>query len=240
MPTDHKTELKQKLRWYQYSLRTLLIIVTLFAFACSWFAVKMNQAKKQTEAVESLLKRGGIVGYDYEINSDGVRIRGAMSSIPAWLRKSLGEDFFRTATSVNLTIKELTVDKKGLWDVNYPSSSFEITDLGPLEELGGIQYLHLEQTNAGDTDLKHLTTLNRLECLLLAQTRITDTGLENLKGLKQLYTLDLSKTKVSDAGLEKLEGLTQLHNLNLSKTQVTDAGIEKLQKALPKLKIERK
>jgi hypothetical protein len=30
---------KRKLRWYQYSLRTLLIVVTLFAVACSWSAV---------------------------------------------------------------------------------------------------------------------------------------------------------------------------------------------------------
>jgi hypothetical protein len=87
MPTGQPILPKTKLRWYQYSLRTLLIIVTLFAFACSWFAVKMQQAKKQYEAVETLLKRGGIVGYDYEMNSDGYRIRGATPSIPAWLRK---------------------------------------------------------------------------------------------------------------------------------------------------------
>jgi hypothetical protein len=30
----------QELRWYQLSLRSLIIVVTLFAVLCSWFAVK--------------------------------------------------------------------------------------------------------------------------------------------------------------------------------------------------------
>ncbi len=39
------TDPKPKLRWFQYSLRTLLIVVALWAIACScfasWFAVTM-------------------------------------------------------------------------------------------------------------------------------------------------------------------------------------------------------
>jgi hypothetical protein len=45
---------KRKLRWYQFSLRSLLIFITLFGVACSWFAVKMGQAKRQREAIETL------------------------------------------------------------------------------------------------------------------------------------------------------------------------------------------
>ena len=58
---------KRKLRWYQYSLRTLLIGVTLFGFACSWFVVrKIIKARVQKEAVEALVKLGASVKYDYE------------------------------------------------------------------------------------------------------------------------------------------------------------------------------
>ena len=67
MTTDQPTNLKPKRRWYQYSLRTLLIFVTLFAVACSWFTVKLNQARKQREAVEALTKLGCRIGYDLEV-----------------------------------------------------------------------------------------------------------------------------------------------------------------------------
>lgn len=60
-------------RRYQFSLRTLLIIVTLFAVACSWFAVKMRQAKKQKEAVEAILKWGNNarIYYDWQLGASG-------------------------------------------------------------------------------------------------------------------------------------------------------------------------
>ena len=45
---------RPKLRWYQFSLRTLLVLVTLFAIPCSWIAVKLNNARRQQTAVTKL------------------------------------------------------------------------------------------------------------------------------------------------------------------------------------------
>jgi len=39
-----------KLRWYQYSLRSLMLLVLLAAIFMSWFAVKIKQANQQREA----------------------------------------------------------------------------------------------------------------------------------------------------------------------------------------------
>ena len=50
---------KPKRRWYQYSLRTLLLFMVLCAIACSWFAVKMQRVKRQQEAVEAIREAGG-------------------------------------------------------------------------------------------------------------------------------------------------------------------------------------
>jgi len=80
-----------------------MICVTLFAVACSWFAVKMQQARRQREAVEALITMGGYVGYDYEMNSDDHRIRGVKPPGPEWLRKAIGDDFFNNVIYVNLT-----------------------------------------------------------------------------------------------------------------------------------------
>ena len=43
-------------RWFQYSLRTLMLIVLLCAIACSWFASKMQEVRKQREADEAFRK----------------------------------------------------------------------------------------------------------------------------------------------------------------------------------------
>jgi len=46
-------------RWYQYSLRTLLLVMLLASVGISWFAVKMQRARKQREAVEAIRGLGG-------------------------------------------------------------------------------------------------------------------------------------------------------------------------------------
>jgi hypothetical protein len=58
MATDHP---KPKRRWYQYSLRTLLIAVTLFAIPCGWLAVKMQEKRREWEVVAEIEKLGGVV-----------------------------------------------------------------------------------------------------------------------------------------------------------------------------------
>ena len=56
MSTDESptTSSVHKLRWYQYSLRTLLIVMVLASFGLSWFAVKLQQARRQRAVVAEL------------------------------------------------------------------------------------------------------------------------------------------------------------------------------------------
>jgi hypothetical protein len=89
---------KRKLRWYQFSLWTLLIVVTLFACACSWFAVKMGQARRQQLAVEEVTTRGGRVYYNC---SERRRDDGDSARVPLWLRMRLGDDFFYDVVSAD-------------------------------------------------------------------------------------------------------------------------------------------
>ena len=75
MNDSHPPKLKR--RWHQYSLRTLLIFVAVAAVFCSWFAVRMQRAKRQREAVEAISKAGAIVWYDYQVNENRVVSRRA-------------------------------------------------------------------------------------------------------------------------------------------------------------------
>jgi Leucine-rich repeat (LRR) protein len=216
MNTEQPAAPKHKLRWYQYSLRSLFILTFLVAIASSWLAVKMGQARRQKEAVEALLKLGGTVNYDYEISSEGYLINGAKLPGPAWLRKIIGDDFYINVNGANFTLMKVT-------DV----------DLEYLEAWKQLRNLQLGRTQITDAGLEHLNGLIKLQRLDLSGTQITDAGLEHLKGLKQLQLLNLVNTHITDAGLEHLQGLTQLKYVHLAATQVTDAGVAKLQKALP-------
>lgn len=175
-------------RTYQYSLRSLLLLMLLVAIASSWVAVKMQRARWQKEAVESWIKLGGIVYYDYQYDSKNNLTQGAIQPDSAWLRNVLGDDYFRNVTFVSF----------------YNNQKVTNADLENLKGLNHIIVLQLDSTKITDAGLEYLEGLSRLQQLYLYNTQITDTGLEHLKGLKRLQRLYLGKTQVTDAGVENL------------------------------------
>ncbi len=233
---------QSKRRWYQYSLRTLLIIVTLFAVACSWFTVKMRQAKRQREAVEAFSKLGGTIAYDYQLDAFGHFMQGTKPPGPTWLRKFLGDDFFCTVVDAVPKNDTSILILKDFSRIQYLYLfNSQVTDAG-LENLKGLtqlKELYVNSTEVTDAGLEHIKGLTQLQRLHLLDTKVTDVGLERFKELTQLKELDLSGTKVTDTGMEYLKGLSQLRVLLIQNTKVTDEGVKKLQQALPNCKIWR-
>lgn len=175
MPVEEDAARKRKLRWYQYSLRTLLIWVTLFAVVCSWAAVKMQQARGQKEAVAVLLKKGASIGYDYErvqVPPSFPPIPGAKPPGPAWLRKLIGKDFFINVTMIELCFTDVTD-----------------ADLKHLDGMTHLHYLNLQHTEITDAGLEHLKGLKELNRLFIDNTKITDSGAADLK--KALPNLEI-------------------------------------------------
>src|SRR5437879_1931976 len=68
-------------RWLRFSLRTLLVFVTLAAVGCSWLAVKLRQSEREAAAAAAIVKSGGAVEWNDDEHPYG----------PAWLRRLLGE-----------------------------------------------------------------------------------------------------------------------------------------------------
>lgn len=176
---------RPKRRWFQYSLRTLLVFMVLVAIGLSWFAVGMPQAREQRSIVAAIRRLNGSV-------------RFGESSAPRWLQQRLGRDFFERVDSVD-----------------FHGSPQAIDGLQLLEKLTQLRWLNLGGTPVTDEDLKHLEGLTQLRMLSLSGPRITDAGLEHLKRLTDLGWLGLSDTQVTDAGLDHLKGLTGLCELNL-------------------------
>jgi Leucine-rich repeat (LRR) protein len=207
---------KRKRRWFQFSLRSLLIFTLICAIPCAWLGRKIEQKRKEREAVESMVKDGFSVMYDSQLDPRGTPYSNEQPPGPGWLRKVLGDNFFSEAKRVFVF-----GDRRG---------TKTCTDAGleRIGELTHLQWVSLDSTNVSDSGLVRIEALTELQILDLGDTAITDVGLEHVEGLSQLSSLYLTGTKITDAGLERVKGLTRLVALGLEGTKVTDAGLEKL------------
>jgi hypothetical protein len=206
---------KRKRRWFQFSLRALLIFTMACAVAAGLLARKFDRARHQQEVADIITKSGGRLTYDYETAN-------ASAPGPKWLRQLLGQGFFSDVVEVDFN--------------NHTRISSE--DLEQLKVFESLATLDLRDTNITNDELRGLSGLAQLKELTLAQTCISDSGLKYLKDLSGLQSLDLWDTQVTDAGLADLQSLTQLRELELPLTnRISDAGIDEIQRALPKCKI---
>jgi hypothetical protein len=247
---------KRKRRWFQFSLRTLLILVTLL---CIGVAIISNRAMRQKAAISAILKDGGDVDYAHNFP------QRAEPPGPAWLRKLLGDDFFATVISVTVRTDagmEQLDDLPALLNVRVlPAPTIgaapdKLTDAGlthlqRLTQLRTLQLQRTSMTDAGvvsfnrltklnileldyteltDSGLARLTSLTELGILSLRGTKVTDAGMKHLSGFENLYILDLGETNISDAGLAQLVGLPRLEIVHLDSTKITDAGLEQLKR----------
>ena len=237
-------------RRFRFTLKTLLIVVTLFTVGVGWIGSRLYRAREnrarvaagvdavvESTTVAEIEKLGGTVSYGYE------QLRP-----PTWLERRFADPgnaddpvIVYTVTKVGFLDDAIATDAclkllKGISGLqSLIATGPGITDAG-LEHLAGLEslvYLDLRDTNVTDATLERLKGLTDLQYLLLEGTRVTDAGLKHLMGLTNLQSLSLNKTSITDAGLEHLAGLESLRHLVLWETNVTDEGVEKLQQALP-------
>jgi hypothetical protein len=79
-------------RWLLYSLITLLLPVVLAGIGLRWVAIRVQRTMRQSEAVEAIVKAGGGVRYDFEMDQSGNRLPKASLPGPAWVRYWIGYD----------------------------------------------------------------------------------------------------------------------------------------------------
>ncbi|MGA2257086.1 MAG: hypothetical protein ABSG53_20735 [Thermoguttaceae bacterium] len=185
---------KFKHRWFQYSLRTLLVLVTLCVIACSLIATFVRSvAVAQQEVRETCIA----------IRDMGGRAvpRGGFS-----LGCSIMAVYFRGVRVTDTDLEQLKGLKRLSQLHELCLEGTQITDAG-LENLKGftqLQDLELEDTKITDAGLEHLKGCRQLEYLSLTGTPIADAGLVRLEAMSQLKRLWLEGTKVTDVGLKKL------------------------------------
>jgi hypothetical protein len=237
-------------RWLRFSLRTLLVAVTIF---CVWLGLKVNAARRQREAVAAMERAGATVIFDYQlmpvVNAAG-RMAIDANSIPpgpAWLRNLFGDDFFRTVMCVRLDnrhiadsdfarladfskLSALCLDGTRIVRQAGSESPIQDQDLAALEGLTRLEHLDLRNSQVSGSSLLHcLGGLKQIRHLELSDTHVDDEALQWIGARADLEYLAIDGTRITDNGLASLRGCRNLQTLDIGNTDVSDAGLKFLE-----------
>lgn len=164
-------------RWYQYSLKSLLIFMLIAGVVFSWFGKNIRKAESQRAVVIWIEEMGGrITPRNYFFS-----VKTIILSDP------LVSDLFPLEGLTKLEF---------LW-----LKGSQISDLSSLEGLTSLEELHLFDTQV--SNVSPLKGLTNLKSLSLKGTPLTD--ISPLKYLTNLEYLNLKKTQVTKQEIQKLQ-----------------------------------
>lgn len=155
-----KEKPRRKRRWLRYSLRTFLLLLTVFAV---WLGLLVNRVNKQRETVNWVKEMGGTVYYDFQWDLEepySMPFPGKPPG-PDWLRELIGVDYFADVLIVVL-------------------DDTRVSDITPLQNLPHLNALSLRGSPV--SDIEPLSDLTELDWVILKETNVTD--LTPLVGLK--------------------------------------------------------
>jgi len=236
-------------RWYQFSLRTLLIAMAVLSVLLGLWMLSIARAERQRRAVRAVDRLGGSARYaNVPVGESWLITQLRKTSIPRdyfdpVVEISLGNtqcsdadlrQFSRLSKLQYLQLNNTEVTDAGLLHISgltklerleLAHTSVTSSGLAHLQRLDALTRLGLARTQVSDEGLAYLRNLKQLECLYLFDTQVTDSGLVHLANLSKLHELWLPKTRITNAGVCTLQRLPNLRSLNLSETAVTDAGL---------------
>jgi hypothetical protein len=199
------------------SLGTMMLLILVFGL---WLGRQADQARRQRDVIAAVKAHGGWVHYDYEF-VNGKLTGGQEPCAPIWMRKAVGDEYFREIRQVSFVYDDSTGKR-------YNNTNSRACDdvLALLAHQPGLTRILMQGTQATDGGLWHLRNLTGLEDLYIwDSTLISDAGVANLKNLVNLRNLHLDKSKVTDDGFRQLAGLKKLEHLVLEDSPFSDRGL---------------
>jgi hypothetical protein len=219
-------------RWFRISLRTMLLLLTLL---CIWLGVKVNQARRQKEAIAALRSIHQNVVLYHQQRDGGYPDFAAEHPAPAWLRQITGDDFFQRVRGIGggnaAFTDEFAPHLSAFDDLTWlrigdsPASDEVLCQIGDLSSLETVQFI---KTPVGDRFMERLASARKLQHLTLDHTRVTDDGLKRLSHLQQLQSVQLINSPIENDGLRGLSNSRNLQALVIADLPIDDEGVEHL------------
>lgn len=219
---DCESSAVSKRAWWQFSLRTLFVTLTLFGLLLGWF---FAVPEKQRRLIMSLQAQLGDIRF---VDN------GDTYFWEDWIPAA----YFKRVETVALWSYQGDGKQNGLELIGQLSSVRKVYAFGGVEESqlaqlskqSDLEVVHLNESSITSKGLKYLQSLPRLTKLFLNNTKVVDNDLAGFDAWPQLTVLDLGQTAVTDEGVKLLASLKQLTKLNLEFTEITDVGASHLAK----------
>ncbi|HEV3344338.1 MAG TPA: hypothetical protein VG125_28440 [Pirellulales bacterium] len=147
-------------RWFQFSLRALLVALTALGV---WLGFKAEKAHRQRDAVRAIEKLGGVVRYGWqpEVSAWWSDVAGIVRLVPSdtgpalgWPATLLGSDWFYDVKEVVLTRFEMFYRRDGQKYERVSENGPLLKTIDPLDQidrltehlrrLPGLQKVHVE------------------------------------------------------------------------------------------------
>ncbi|PHS12098.1 MAG: hypothetical protein COA78_08640 [Blastopirellula sp.] len=224
-----------KLRFPKFSLRTLIIVISILGIGFAVYGNYFSQVIRQKRMIAWVQRNQGSFMYN-----DSIIDIGSVPPPPKLLDLFV-DDFISTINGIDLSYKQvddltllssldqikyarlnntLVNDLSALSGLKELQTIFldnsPVDDLSPLSNLEHLRMLSLSGTHV--TDLSPLSNLTKIELLYLEGTQITD--LTPIQNFSDLELLICNNTPISD--LSPLSQLDNLSVLYLSNTKVSD------------------
>ncbi len=189
-------------RRFQFSLRSLMMLVVALSLPCSWLAVEIRQARSHVAVVGVIDNLGGKV---------------TCSSRLSWINHFVGADLFVDSFSIKFaSVSDAQLDSiKGLEGpivLDLSDSGMTDSQLARLCDNDAILGLNLDSNRITDSGIASLETLHGLKVLSLVDTEVSNAGLTHLQVLRQLKLLFLPLGRVTkNAGYELRCTLPECH-----------------------------
>ncbi len=214
-------DFKPKRRWFQFSLKSLLLVTTASAAGMGWIVHERQECQHGQKAIATVKEHNGSLVYEK-----------SWFDRPKWLRPILGDDSFRSVTEVRPLYQaydlDLAVSFPRLKRLRLGDFSRGEDDIARIRWFSVLEELSLAGLHLKDDQLQYLRATSRLKGLDLREAPIIGEGLRHLQGYRYLESLDLSRTSMMDQFLAELRPLQKLKVLNLRSTIVTDAGLAEI------------
>jgi hypothetical protein len=164
--------------WFRFSLRTLLVLMTVLAIWLGLYAKRLRD------------RRDAILAIDQMDATIGVQTRG-----PTWLRPVFRDErYFWDVGAVAFPATRRLTDDDLHQLMNY------------LDRFNAVNQLKLSGSQITDAGLESLAQVSDTLIILdLKDTAVSDRGVMHLKRLKALRDLFIRGTNISEAGVSDLQ-----------------------------------